>query len=117
MFVLLTAQLFHIGTLLLFLQIPLHKEPGTTSYQKHVEQYHPTCAIERRQDGNLQLTLLLAQRTVAIEDTYTEGIGTGSKGVIGDVRVQRRGAHPVLVEALQLIGKALTVVHDHFIGR
>ena len=106
----LTTQGLSVHALLLSLQEPATPPPSCSSYNQHIEQYHPAGTPEGRANGDFHRALLFSKGTIVIQHAYMQCITACTQRVIGDIGIQLRGLHPVLVKAFQHIDETLTVI-------
>ena len=110
LFLHLTRHLCNFHTLGLTAQEDASPPPYTGQHGKDVEQQGPAGTPEGSGDGDIEHALVLAEGAVIVQHTYPQHVVAITQRHETDVGVQLRGLHPVLVEALQHIDQARTVV-------
>ena len=107
----LTAQRLRLHVTVLTANEVLAPPPDERQEDKQVDDVGYPRAVERRTNGDFELTLNVTHRTVVIEHAHTQRVGTCRQRHVSNVGVHLLRAHPLLVEAHQLIDEARAVMN------
>ena len=87
-----------------------------TSHAGEEQEQNPAVTEQRRRDGQLQRSLVLAHRAVFVEHPHMQDIAAMMQRHIGDVRIGLLGLDPTVAETLEHIDEARGIMHLALVG-